>query len=300
MVLADFWWLFALSYALVGSAQVLFAQKYQMEGSRLVHMRCLAACILLTPIAITEPLPTNIDFYIGAIGVGFLATIADVLVFSSSAKYGATATSRFLPMMVFGSFFLWLLFKPEQIQLYIDTPYVSLGIFICLMVSILTISAMRKGSIKNAEAFKLLLPAVVLYAFCDVFNKIAMDSVELGFSNFQYIYIVCLIMALNTGLFIKFQKKSLYIVDRADFRFFWRSGFVMAAIYILIMLGRTTAVSLADNPAFVSVIGLSSPVWILFYHWYKKNEDEYDNVKATFIFLAAVSTLVVLTNYLGK
>lgn len=300
MVLADFWWLFGLFSAWVMSAQILFAQKYQMDGTRLAHMRCLAVCILLTPVMLIAPIPQDPDFYIGSIGVGFLASIADVLVFTSSARYGATATSRFLPMMVFGSFFLWFFVKPEQIQLYFDAPYIALGVLVCLTVAVFSISSMRKGSVKSASAFKLLLPVVVLYAFCDVFNKIAMDAVPLGYGNYQFMYVICLIIALNTGLFMKFKGESVYLVDKDNFRFFWKSGFVMAIIYILAMTGRTTGISLTSNPAFLSVIGLSSPVWILFYHWYKKNEDEYDNVKATFIFLAAVSSLVILTSYLGK
>ncbi len=294
--MADFWWSFALIQALFTGAMVVMAHKYGVAGVRLIHMRSVVLSLFLSPILFLAPLPSDPAFYIGAIGIGVLGSIADSLVFASSAIYGAGATSRLLPMSIVGSFVFWFLFEPSQMTLYMAKPLIGVGIVLALLLSMYAISSMRKGGGESgAGAFKMLLPAVMIYAVCDSLNKISIDTIELGWGNLYFIFFLCITMAFTTGVYMKLRKQRLYRVARLESALFWKVGLVMATLYLCAMLGRTTAMFFTINPAFASVIGLSVPIWVLFYNIMIKSDDAYANIGATFLFVLAASLLIVLS-----
>lgn len=290
--MADFWWLFALFKAWGGATTVLLTERSLRTSVELLWLRSLFALLFFSA-SFYFMLPESYLFYLGAVAVGLLVFMGDKIIFHSCKNFGSLAVSRFMPLSIFGSFFLWLFVDAEQRETLILKPELTLAIAIALLGAVGSIAVMRKGSKASHLAFFALLPTIVIFAFCDLFSTLSVQSQPpfVGAMSFAFFVSLTVFLCATVSLFLKREKMPQL---KLNFPLFLAIGIA----HSLATLGMMAAFYYAPNPGFVAALGLSVPIWVLLYHKLKKTADVYENIKAVFVFMLSAFSLVLLSSQL--
>lgn len=288
----SFWWLFALFKAWGGAGTVLLTERQTRSSVELVWLRSLCASIIFSG-CFYFPLPEDLKFYIYAFLVGFCVFLGDKIIFHSCQLFGALAVSRFMPLSIFGSFALWLAVDDKQLSVLLSSPVLFASILMSLFGAIIAISKMRKGSgIANA-AFIALLPTIVIFALCDLFATLAVQSQSPFIGAAYFAFFVTLSTFICSTSYLFFKEKNLKPV-KVDFKI----ALLLGVLHAASSFGMMSAFYFSPNPGFVMALGLSVPLWVLMYHKFKKIPDDYGNMKAGLLFLFSALLLVYLSSYL--
>ncbi len=288
----NFWWLFALFKAWGGAGTVLLTERQTRSSAELLWLRSLCALLLFSG-CFYFPMPEDLKFYFYAAVVGFCVFLGDKIIFHSCQAFGALAVSRFMPLSIFGSFALWLSVDKEQLSILISSPVLASAILISLCSAIFAISKMRKGSGVANAAFIALLPTIVIFALCDLFATLAVQSQSPFVGAAYFAFFVTLSTFIFSTCYLFFKEKNLKPV-KVDFKI----ALLLGVLHAASSFGMMSAFYFSPNPGFVMVLGLSIPLWVLIYHKFKNIPDDYGNMNAGLLFLFSALFLVYLSSYL--
>ncbi len=286
------WWLLALCKAWGGAATVLLTERQQRSSVELLWLRSLSALFLFSPCFVFE-MPQNFLFYLFAFVVGFCVFLGDKIIFSSCQIYGALTVSRFMPLSVFGSFFLWLMVDTEQVKALIAKPLLATAILLSLSGAVWAVAVMRKGSDISKRAFFALLPTIVIFGLCDVFSTLAIQSQPPFIGALYFAFWVSVSTLFCSSVFLMLQKKM-----RPQVKFSFNIFVLLGFFHAVSTFGMMSAFYYAPNPGFVMALGLSIPIWVLMYRLMLKQKDDYANIAVGGVFLICATILVVLSSYL--
>lgn len=222
-----FWWLFALFKAWGGAGTVLLTERQTRSSAELLWLRSLCALILFAG-CFYFPMPEELKFYLYAFIVGACVFLGDKIIFHSCQTFGALAVSRFMPLSIFGSFALWLAVDKEQLNTLLSSPFLAVAILVSLFGSIIAISKLRKGSHVANAAFIALLPTIVIFALCDLFATIAVQSQAPFIGALYFAFFVTLSTLICSTVYLMIQKKNLKPV-KLDFKI----ALLLGALHLL-------------------------------------------------------------------
>lgn len=255
------WILLSLVAAISGALCVLLTEHYkQPTVPRLFWLRLmLLICVL--PAAPFIDWPTSPIFYASVAALAVLVCIMDIFYFKAARDYGAGVTTRIEPLSVLLAFVLWTLITPSVLAGYMAQWHIALGIIACLLSAVWFSLQLRHCEVSRA-ALQLMLPAVVMIAFVTLLGKVAVDHTTslidglLAFLIFQAALIVPFYGALCLIFPARFQtlrpNKSLLL----------SAGLMMLCTGTHIVT-KNTAYLMVPNPAYVTVLGLTSPLFVL-------------------------------------
>lgn len=275
-----------------GAGTVLLTERQTRSSAELLWLRSLCALILFS-VCFYFPLPTDIKFYAYAFIVGLCVFLGDKIIYHSCQKFGALAVSRFMPLSIFGSFALWLAVDEKQLTTLLSSPFLSVAILLSLLGAISSIAVLRKGSYVANAAFVALLPTIVIYALCDLFATIAVQSQAPFIGALYFAFFVTLSTFIFSTLYLTIQKRSLKPV-KIDLKI----ALILGFLHAFSSFGMMSAFYFSPNPGFVMALGLSVPLWVLLYHKLKKQPDDYGNFKAVILFMLSAFSLIILSGYL--
>jgi hypothetical protein len=269
------------------------AERYPQSAMSLLFWRGLGCGLLLIPIIFFIDAPTNIYFYLILIFNSIVALVGDLCVINAARKYGSGLTSRTLPLTVFLTFLFWLMVHPDTITYYITHPIIGGGISLSLIGCVYFSFKLRSCEV-SMQAYKMVMPAIIIYSLCNITAKYALDMVDATEGAFYYTFVQGWIMAaiVYGYLQVKKDKERLgQLFNNTALRF----GFVLSCAMVGMLLLRNYAYIAAPNVSYPNAIQLLAPLWLLL--WYKlsgKREDNID-VKTGMAILACAIILILFT-----
>ena len=257
------WFFLALCMA-IGTAGVrLTNQHFRMRGIHLVVFMRIIMLALLVPFIGFISWPGDPLFYLATAATIPLVLFLDQRVFNLCAQIGSGPVSRIEPIENIFVFVVWTFLNISLLASSIDEPVRLISIFLAISGSVFCAFLMSKSHI-SARILKLMLPVILTEAIIIMLNKTAMDHARADMDVLIYIFIQSAGLVVFGGGYLLISKKMPEQVI-GDKRFLVAIG-IICLFTFMHMICKGVAFRLVENPAYVTVINLTAPVWILIYN----------------------------------
>lgn len=260
------WAVFALASAFLRSGSALIGEFSRVSSLHLMFWMRVVGFLLLLPVVFLVEWPGNPYYYLCVIATGFIFAFYDVLVFSLTARHGAGVVTRLEPLMVWGVFFLWVLVTPSLLLDYIQNPVRGGGVLLSILACVYFSLRLKKCTI-SMDALKILWPYILMASVGLVLSKTAMNLSPFHSGILFYGFIQCAIALPIYVLLVSRNKFNLVGGEDFENRVTGRRtvffGVMTGLIWTIANIVKYYGITLAENPAYITVFGLTSPLWVL-------------------------------------
>jgi hypothetical protein len=274
------WAFWALCHTFFYSSVNQLNRYWQIPGRILVRWRSLMPAVIMLPIIFFVPPPTSPWFYFGAVASGLMVLIHDGTMYDVSARYGAQVAFRIRPLVLPIVFILWLFLHPEQFFNMLDQPLLAGGLVGCLCLITYLLTRLTHCHVSRA-AMKQMIPVLLTGIVFEITNKTAMDHATFPQNTLYYVFIVSGVPILLATLMAG---KNMPIMLR-EMASVAKRGASVGSVVVLSMVSRNIAMILTPNPAYVTAISLSAPLWIAALMHIRGEKEEADWKTGTFLLL---------------
>jgi hypothetical protein len=285
-----FIWLLA---AILGSISIAYSaeinRRFKQDGFRLNLLRTGMAAILWLPVAAISSWQHSWYFYAAAIFGGFAMAIGSTIQNNLAAKHNGRVAILYMPLKALLVFVSWLVIDQAARNHMFDNPLrlpLVLGLF---AIMVLAVNAMRRND-ASWKALVAVSPIIILYGAADVLTRQVLPAAELAQNMIMYMFIV---YASSWGF-----SMAYWPWRKNPGQPFYNSKLFHAAVeavvgsainYICFLI----ALVKAPNPAYVSMIFLLAPVWLLVYHKVTGKRDDANPYAGMVLVVAAILLIAV-------
>jgi hypothetical protein len=298
------WIIFAIGFSVFQGLSYLVAEYYPGRMLNLLFWIRLLTFLILLPVVFILPWPEDPVFYVAVTACSVLFACADLILYGLTQKNGAGVVARVEPLSSWVLFFLWAAVAPSLLWNYLQNPLQLAGLIFSLTACVYFTLRLRHCTI-TWSVIKEILPAILLGVFATVLSKTAMIHSELHSGVWFYSMIQAFIMSLFYSVLFTFRSLPMLgalDIPKGDLPDKILSGRVL--LYGLIgMVGLITAqvtkyyaITLAENPAYVTVFVLLTPIWIMWAYRVVGKREEVDVVSGLGI-VTSTLFLVIFTQF---
>lgn len=285
------WVWYSAGSALTAAIMPIMHEKIRAERLSMMFWLRIVMLIVALPVLCFTGWPGNPVFYVATFITAFIWAYADLSSFRATEEFGAGAITRMIPINVLVTFFMWVALSPETLDLYLSNPVRGLGIFASICGAVFFAMRLQRGPISR-ESLRALGPVILMSGMGVVYAKIALDSATLPSIHsgvFGYMAVQAFFMILIFGA-LELAGRS---VPRAIFtgRVAITSGFLMGINSVVHLAFKSYAYLMVENPAYVSAVILTTPLWVLLYYKLVRKQSVGD-LKAGFMVVVCAAAMV--------
>jgi hypothetical protein len=280
--------------ALGMAGMALVSEFYKLPTvPRLFWLRVFSLVAAL-PFAFVIDWPDNPRFYICVFALTAIICLTDILYYGSARDNGAGPTSRIEPLSTLLTFVAWTAITPSQFEAYTAQPLRALGILGCFLVAGYCAMELRHSPISLATLKKLSV-FIVLMVAVNILGKTGMDA------GGNPLHAVVAYVIIQAGVLIVFNGVLGTVWARIHGSIKPTRGLLISAGMMAVgslahVMTKNVAYTFVSNPAYVSIVLLSAPLFVsVFYHFKKRPDDA--SVLAGFGIVASAAALIVLTRF---
>ncbi len=295
------WVWFALLAAISQAGLALVNEFFKVSPiGMLFWMRAICLCFLF-PVVFLVDLPTDPFYYLFVFIGALIFAYSDLVRFGVVAKSGAGIVTRLDPLAVAITFVVWTALSPALFFSYLAEPLRAGGIVVSLIGCVYFALRLRKCEI-SYEALRHMAPALLLSAVGIITGKFAMMHASLlngviGYVFFQsFIVLSVYIIALNIPSIANRLPHRDMLCRSLKEKIVLLAGGSMAIAWLFHTPSKWMAISLVENPAYVTMIGLSAPLWVILLYKAIGRRDEND-VYSSLGIVFCIAMLVVFTQF---
>lgn len=292
------WIFFAFLSAFAMAGNALLNEYFKVRSLYLLFWMRSALILFLLPVVLHIAAPTNPLFYLCVLGTTICFSYSDLIYFSKAADSGAGLITRFEGLSVGMTFLLWLVIDPTVIDNYIAQPLKGIGIICAFIGTIYFALRLRKCTI-SFGVLKQMFPALCIGALGVVFGKLAMifsdyHSGVWYYAFVQSVFVLCVyIMILNVPLIARYFPAT-HAPDGLFHKKTFIAGACLALGWAVYTPSKYYAITDVENPAYVTLIGLTTPFWVLLIYKLIRKEEKGDILSGLGIVICAI-LLVIFT-----
>ena len=240
--------------------------RFQAERLSLLFWLRFVMFLVALPILFFIGWPNDATFYVATILTGFIWAYADLSSFRANDEFGSAVITKTIPLNVLVTFCMWMVISPDVLHSYIDHPARGAGIVLSMLAAVVFSMRLQPVSVPR-DAFRVLGPVVLMSGLGVVFAKLALEhagSASVDSAVFAYVGLQSLVMAV-----IFWVIEGVWQTVPAEVftgRVAMQSGFFMGLNSIIHMVLKGYAYTMVDNPAYVSVLILTTPLWVMLYY----------------------------------
>ena len=264
------WFVAGLMFAVFNAITMLINQHYRLDGHLISGLRGIFVGFIYIPLMFVVEFPHGAYFWSLILAEGALSAFFNARLYSSSAIYGAAATSTISVLAIAFSTVFWWLADFSQFVSLLKHPAVLFGIIAALGLVVWgfrSFSAAQKTTTKRG-AVSYMMPAVVVFAAMLVIRKDAMDAVNFYSATVYYGGVSIFISGVfNMGVYTR--KHGVDFLERkTDSHKVIKAGILMGvASATTVFFGNLSSASV-PNPAYISALTLLSPLVIFAFDRY--------------------------------
>lgn len=242
--------------------------------------------IFLAPFSFLMKWPGDERFYLAAVGVAVIFSVGTLIQQGMAAQKLGRVSGLYIPLEAVAAFILWLLVSPTALRHYGGDPVMSAGVAVAFTLGAFCLLRIRPQDM-GWRIFLVVLPTGLTYAVAGVVTKIVMPVQDIVFYALSFAVINFAVMALIMGVAAFFAKERRFVPDGKTIKATALSGFFQALAYVVFVAG----VASAPNPAYISMLAMLLPVWLLIGHRVMRAEDNAKPVPAAGLVVAALVLL---------
>ncbi len=293
------WIFFALIAAITLSFSPLIGEYFKVRSLYLLFWMRLFCALVMLPVAMIVPAPDNLLFYLYVMASAVCFGYADVIFIGLAGRIGAGPVSRIEPLSVGVTFLLWLVVSPTLAVSYVEQPVRGAAIMLSLAGSLYFASRLRYCTVSRAALVEM-MPVVISASIGVIMAKLAMDA------SAPLAGVVWYAMIQTATVWVLYCARLGYLQLRGgmeeepfDFsRIFDRrvllAGAVISLNWLLHVPSKQYAFSLVENPAYVTMIALSAPLWVILFYRLAGRQEKAD-IWSGLGLLACAALLVAAT-----
>ena len=280
-----------LSLGSAATAAIMPIMHEKIRAERLSMLFWLRTVMLLIalPILFVVGWPTDPVFYVATFVTAFIWAYADLSSFRATEEFGAGAITRLIPLNVLVTFMMWIVVDPKVLYGYLDDPLRGLGIVAALSGAVFFAMRMQRNPVSR-HALRSLGPVILMSGMGVVFAKIALDHYGAGASIHSSVFGYMAVQAFFMILIFGALEAVWQPVPRAVFagRVAIQTGILMGINSIAHTVFKGYAYQMVENPAYVSVIILTTPLWVLLYYRLFRKQNVGDMLPGLMVVFCAV------------
>ena len=283
------WLLAALGSSIMTSANAELNRRHQQEGFRLNFWRTLIAAGVWLPLALVQPWPSEVGFYAAAVFGGLGMIVGNVIQNTLSARHNGRVAILWMPMKALLVFFVWAAIDSQARSTFISNPLTAAAILACFGLMVMALNTMRSND-ASWKAVKMVIPVAVLYGFSDIFSRLVITPDQLAGRLEIYFCVATLVSAGASLLLFPFRpNRELPWYTPA----LLKAGALAAVQSTVNQTCFFIALILGPNPAYVSMIILLAPLWLVIYHRVRGIPDHSNPIAGLVMALAALMLMGV-------
>lgn len=287
--MSGLWILAALASSLLSAQNVEMNRRARQEGFRLNLWRMALSAVFWLPLALLQQQwPTNPLFYIVAAASG-IAMIAGFTIQNDLAlKHNGRVAILHMPLKAMLVFLVWMAVSSTARSHLLENPLHVLGVVISLAIMVAALYTFRRHDV-SWSSFKAILPIVALYGAGDILVRLTLDPTVLSEQLIIFLFVLSATSAVVSGLLLPWRPQpELPLLTPSLVRAGGWAAFGSAMNQVCFFIALVTG----PSPAYVSMVALLAPVWLLAYHRFAGVRDDASPVAGTIVVLAAILLMV--------
>lgn len=290
--MSAFVWVFAaLGNSILAAASAEINRKFKQEPYRLNMVRTAIAALIWLPIVLVQDVwPQDETFYIAALFSGLVITFGNIVLNDLSARMNGRVAVLNIPLKAMAIFAVWpFIDNAAWVHITQEQPWqVSVGlVFFGIMVA--AINAMRQND-ASWSALRALAPVIVFYTAADIVARLQLQGPGFGNRLIVYVFLSMLVSAVFSALMLPWRPHpEKPLISQKLFKAAGWAAVVTMMNHMCFFIGLT----LAPNPAYVSMIALLAPMWLLVYHRWADIPDNASPWAGAILVLASIGFLMV-------
>jgi hypothetical protein len=281
------WLWLALASSLISAQNVEMNRRAKQEGFRLNLWRMGLSSLFWLPLALLQPWPIFTHhwlFYLAAAASGIALIVGFTIQNDLAQRHNGRVAVIHMPLKAVVVFLLWAICMPEARAHYFENLAMTLGVLGCLSVMAAALMAFRKNDI-SWHSLQAVLPIVGLYAASDIFTRLTMPTADLQSSLIVFLFVMTLSSVVASLLWWPWRPRPELSLTHPKLV---RAAGWAAVGGTLNQACFFSALMLGPSPAYVSMVALLTPVWLLMYHRVKGIPDNASPLAGTALVLAAI------------
>jgi hypothetical protein len=254
------WAIYGLLAALCVTAMLLIQEKQRAEGFALAFWIKFFVVLWTLPLALKTGLPDAPAFYVLITLSAILYCLSDVVYMRAIPQIGSGLLTRVMPGAVVLSFLVWLSIDHELIGKYLEHPYQSAGIFLSILLAALSAALLKKCPV-SWQGIRLIWFCLFAATIGPTLNKIILNHAQASIASISYVSIQGLLMLFFWSVYYLIRKPIPPAVLFSGHNI--KVGLMISGFSTGMILMKTQAVLLADNPAYVSIMMYTDALWVI-------------------------------------
>ena len=277
----ELWAVAALITALLIAAFQLLSQYFKLQALPYLFWARCCAVILTFPVLFLLPIPQSPKYYIYTLLSSVIFAYVDLFSIGLAAKIGAGVVSRLTPLGVIVTFVLWTAITPSLFNEYLSTPIQSIGIMAAISLGVYFTMRLKKCDV-SWSTLKIMSTPILLAGLAIVFSKTAMNNagnLHSGVFYYPFIQGIVVVGCYGTLLRIPALRQRIPTFDLEGDLFDRKTitaGLISGVVLVVATVAKYYGISLAVNPAYVSMLALTAPLWVLLIYRIIGYKDEGD------------------------
>lgn len=284
------WILAALGNSVLAAANAEINRKFQQEPFRLNMVRSGLAALCWLPLVLIQKWPTGQDFYVAAVFSGLVITYGNIVLNGLSAKLNGRVAVLHIPMKAIAIFAVWPLIDHQAwVHLTQEQPWQMVTGLVFFAIMVAAINAMRRND-ASWSAIQALWPVILFYTAGDIVARLQLQGSDFNDKLVIYIFVSMLVSALFSACMLPWRPhpEKPILNPRLMQAAGWAAIITMFN-HVCFFMG----LALAPNPAYVSMIALLAPMWLLVYHRVAGIPDNASPWAGAILVLASIGFLMV-------
>ncbi|MBI1309092.1 MAG: hypothetical protein GC129_04465 [Proteobacteria bacterium] len=283
------WVLAALGSSIMTAQNVEMNRRAGQEGFRLNMWRMMLSAIFWLPLALLQNWPGEPMFYIAAIFGGAAMIVGFTITQDLAQKHNGRVAVLHMPLKAMAVFAVWFVLSAHAREHLMTQPLKIFGIAVCMVTMMVALLSFRRHDV-SWSSLKAVLPIVVLYGAGDIMARLVVNRDLLSDQLVIYLFMVSLSSASFSAMLLPWRpKRELPLVTPSLMRAAGWAAFGSTLNQVLFF----TALVLGPSPAYVSMLALLAPVWLLAYHKLAGVKDDASPLAGTVVVGVAIILMVL-------
>ncbi len=278
------WLILALLSSLLSAQNVEMNRRARQEGFRLNLWRMALSALFWGPLALLQPWPDDTLFYVAAVFSGVAMIIGFTIQNDLAVRHNGRIAILHMPLKAVFVFMLWGILDAQARDHYFSNPGIVVGILVCLAVMVTALFAFRRHDV-SWTSLRAVMPIVGLYGAGDILSRLAITPHDLQSQLIVFLFVMTATSAVVSLLYLPWRPRpDLPLVHPNLMRAAGWAAFG-GTLNQVCFFG---ALVLGPSPAYVSMVALLAPVWLLFYHRMAHIKDDASPLAGTVVVVTAI------------
>lgn len=278
------WLVLAIASSLLSAQNVESNRRAKQEGYRLNFWRMGIAALFWLPLTLLEHWPTDPGVYAAGIFGGLAIILGFKIQNDLANRHNGRVAILHMPLKAVFVFALWAALDPVARTHLFANPLVTVGVLAALGTMVFALAEFRKNDV-SWSSFRAVLPIVVVYGFGDIFARLTIGPENLHERLVVFLFLVAASSTIGSLLIYPWRPKpELPMYSKKLVKDAVRAAIGSTANQVCFFM----ALVLGPSPAYVSMVALMAPVWLLAYHRWAGIKDDANPMAGTIVVAAAI------------